>query len=223
MKTLESYTQRPAEHAFTYRYAQPKEYHFCLDSIIFSYVLSKKIAESSVNPHRFRAIDLCAGCGVVGLELSYYHPWIVNFDFVEVQDIFENYFHENLSISKNDQKNYRFYKSDLWKFSLDPSNLEQYDFLVANPPYFRQEEGTPSPQPIKQRARFFENLTLAQFIEAMIRLLKPKGVAYFLMRPGLEHGRLDEVELKAATAGRASWRFVADVRGTHVVELLRSD
>lgn len=212
------FTARPPEHSFTYSYAQPKEYHFCLDSIIFAYFLSLQISPTANVPESFRALDLCAGCGVVGLELSYYHRWIQNFDFLEIQSLFRASFEENLRITNNADKNYRFLESDFRTLEQSPLK-ESYDLIVANPPYFRPREGSAPLGEVRQRARFFNDANPQELFHAIEAALKPGGRAYVLMRPGSVHGRNNEKEIAGFLSPNCRWSIPAEIRGTWVIEL----
>nr|WP_232004068.1 hypothetical protein [Legionella jordanis] len=44
-----------------------------------------------------KVLDLCAGCGVIGFELSWHLQGIRQIDFIEVQDIYTEYFFQNVA------------------------------------------------------------------------------------------------------------------------------
>ena len=71
---------------FTYQYAQPGEYHFSMDSIHLAESVAKHL-QSREDLASLRVLDLCAGCGVIGIELSWYLPLLKKIDFVEIQDV----------------------------------------------------------------------------------------------------------------------------------------
>lgn len=81
---------------FTYNYKQPDEYHFSLDSVQLAQFVATELQSHSALSS-LRILDLCAGCGVVGMELSWHLPAIRQIDFIEVQDIYTDYFHQNLA------------------------------------------------------------------------------------------------------------------------------
>ncbi len=82
---------------FTYQYSQPDDYHFSMDSIHLAETVAQHL-QSREDLSRLRVLDLCAGCGVVGIELSWYLSSLRQIDFVEVQDIYTSYFYQNVSI-----------------------------------------------------------------------------------------------------------------------------
>ncbi|MBS1985856.1 MAG: methyltransferase [Bdellovibrionales bacterium] len=211
------YTHRPPEHAFTYKYAQPREYHFCLDSIIFAYFLSLQLPAEAPTAD-FRALDLCAGCGVVGLELAYYRRWIEHFDFLEVQSVFRDSFAENLRITGHEHQDYRFIESHLNHLHKDFFRA-RYDLIVANPPYFFPQEGVTPSGEVRQRARFFLDAQPSDLFLAIAAALKPQGRAFVLFRPGDPHGRGNEATLNALVPADCRWKIAADIRGTWALEI----
>ena len=72
---------------YTYNYKQPAQYRFSLDSIHLAKFVATQLKSHS-NLGTIRVLDLCAGCGVVGFELSWHLPAIRQIDFIEVQDIY---------------------------------------------------------------------------------------------------------------------------------------
>lgn len=218
----EVYSGRPEGHTFTYAYAQPKEYHFCLDSIIFPYFVSRQLPERHESPKDFRVLDLCAGCGVIGLELAYYRPWIENFDFLELQPIFRPYFEKNLETAQKRDRNYRFLEADLRTLQA-PEARARYDLIVANPPYFHPDEGNLPPGDVKRRARFFGDASMADLLRSIENALKPRGRAYLLVRPGEAHGRDAEDEIARLLSPGFRSRIAADIRRTWAVEIRASE
>ncbi|MGL6035003.1 MAG: hypothetical protein ACRC0N_08060, partial [Acinetobacter johnsonii] len=56
---------------YTYNYKQPDEYRFSLDSIHLARFVASQLASHS-ELGSLRVLDLCAGCGVIGIELSWH-------------------------------------------------------------------------------------------------------------------------------------------------------
>src|SRR5690606_6729548 len=83
---------------FTFNYAQPEEYRFSHDSVF----LARKVFEHF--PHSLegtKGLDLCSGCGIVGLDFLYHLKSEMkslpeSFDFMEIQEIYKDYFAQNL-------------------------------------------------------------------------------------------------------------------------------
>ncbi len=205
--------ERPGDHQFTYEYSQPAEYRFCQDSVIFPKLVSQ-IAEVSSET---RVLDLCAGCGVIGFELNFYLPELVFVDAVEVQECFRPHFEENCRITKRAYNFLRMNYADM----LTPEFENRYDLIVANPPYFYEGEGKPSPFEVKNRARFFVDSDFAVLIRAIVHSLKPGAEAFILAKAGNIHGRNSMSEILKITAARAVVNVVANIRGTNVIHLVK--
>ena len=198
---------------FTFEYSQPDEYRFCQDSVIAPRLIAGDLHGVNVE----HALDLCAGCGVMGFELQHTLDMaIADFDFLDVQDEFMPHFIRNLEITKLNGRwisaNYSILETDEFR--------ERYDLIVSNPPYFLAGEGSLSPSDLNNRARFFLDADLRSLLRGVRHALRPNGRAYLLMKSGKEHGR------DAFTSARiglfdCSVECIADVRGTDLVKITR--
>lgn len=203
---------------FTYHYMQPKEYRFSLDSIHLAACVAKEL-EFHPNLGQLRILDLCASCGVIGFELLWHLRSIKQCDFVEVQNIYTDYFHQNVAIVNRPELqlcwhllNYDKLLSQAWE--------NTYDLILSNPPYFQPEHGTLSPSQFKNRCRFFLDSSFEKFILAMVNALKLGGKAYFLLRPSLQHGYDLFAELTRLLQGTGiTSQKISQVRGTDIVLL----
>ena len=125
---------------YTYDYFQPEEYKFSLDSVFFAQKVAK-IIESANDISHWKALDLCAGCGIVGLELSIHSREQMKIDFVEVQEIYRSFFDANKQMIYPDAQKTEFsfltinYEKLL---TIEFENL--YDLIVCNPPYIFKDE-----------------------------------------------------------------------------------
>lgn len=167
-----------------------------------------------------RILDLCAGCGVVGLELNFNCEKLAKIDFLEVQEVYLPHFEQNIKQAKKPGAEFRFLLmnyADLKK----PEFHEQYEVVVSNPPYFFPGEGLYSPNEFKNRCRFFIDSDFNNLIASTHHVLKPKGSGFFLIRPGSHHGRnlIDDIKRLELFS---SVQIVDEVRGTHVVELIKT-
>jgi len=138
---------------YTFQYSQPDEYHFSHDSVFLARKVFEEIRNENIT--QYEVLDLCAGCGIVGLDFLFHCNKELNLfpkrcDFVEVQEVYEDYFKKNASnISKN-----------ICHFlNMNYSKLTQenrkYDLILCNPPYFNLGQGALSPSTFKNRCRFF--------------------------------------------------------------------
>ncbi|WP_367274360.1 methyltransferase [uncultured Legionella sp.] len=171
---------------FTYNYKQPDEYHFSLDSIHLARFVATQL-ESHTDLDSLRVLDLCAGCGVIGIELSWHLRAIRQIKFVEIQDIYTEYFYQNITnVNRPELQchwhllNYNELHGSKWG--------GKFDLIVSNPPYFLEGHGMLSPSAFKNRCRFYLDSSFQDFILALENSLANKGKAYFLLRPLNHHG-----------------------------------
>jgi tRNA1Val (adenine37-N6)-methyltransferase len=204
---------------YSYNYHQPADYRFSLDSVF----LAQKVAEvlkTHHAPEKLRILDLCAGCGVVGLELNFHLKALQKIDFLEVQEIYLPYFEKNVEQARSPESEFNFLNMN-YADLLNETFNETYDVIVSNPPYFFLGEGLLSPNEFKNRCRFYIDSDFTKLIGATLYSLKPDGRAYILVRPGKHHGRNLQDEIKKISAGLASVQIFDEVRGTNIVELVK--
>lgn len=209
-------------HHPTIHYAQPEEYRFSHDSVF----LARKVFEflSGQDKYlegmsRWRALDLCAGCGVVGMDLLFHFEkelgkTFSEFDFIEVQDIYVSYFEKNKEVLQTKtplsliNQNYEVLETESFK--------HRYHLIVSNPPYFRRGQGALSPSEFKNRCRFFIDSDYEHFIRGICHSLVPGGCAFFLMRSLEDHGIDVALETQQLIIGDCDLQFLSEIRGTPV-------
>ena len=118
---------------YTFDYFQPEEYHFSLDSVFLAQKVAKIIQPNALT--EMKVLDLCSGCGVIGLELSLHSPKKLTIDFLEVQEVYESFFRKNLEMihphlnKSSDQ--YRFWQSN-YQALLEPGFENLYDLIICS-------------------------------------------------------------------------------------------
>lgn len=205
---------------YSYDYSQPEDYRFSLDSVFLAQKVAQKL-QNHPSPEDLQVLDLCAGCGVVGLELNFHHRSLQKIDFLEVQETYLPHFELNKKQAETPESKFRFLNMN-YAHLFEERFKENYDLIVSNPPYFFLGEGLLSPNEFKNRCRFFIDSDFAHLIKATLFALKPQGRAYLLVRPGSHHGRNLFDEIKDLALGFASVEILDEVRGTNVVELVKN-
>ncbi len=198
----------------TFFYSQPEMYRFSHDSIFLAREIFEKYRLELSQPD-FQILDLCAGCGVIGLDLLFHQLKESTFsgevDFLEVQSIYQSYFdvnqktlreffpHQNLKLNWI-QKNY-----------LHVNQPKKYDLIVANPPYFLMENGVLSDNEFKNRCRFFIDSNWLDLLFFIKNSLKENGTAHILVRNELK--KLIEKE-NYFDLSLPYIEFISQIRGT---------
>lgn len=198
---------------FTLRYFQPSQYQFSLDSIQFANEIVDFYRHRQ-DLHELRCLDLCAGCGVIGLEIYFHLRDIVHFDFVEIQTNYKKFFLQNLDLFDPPpqfhffEKNYREHQG-------------QYELIVCNPPYFFSGEGVLSPFDFKNRCRFYLDASFSELINSITHLLSPTGEAYVLISKGEAYGKNRIEEARAQLGADFSLESIGKIRITDLVRIKR--
>lgn len=204
---------------YTYNYFQPEEYHFSLDSVFLAQKVAGLIQEG---PKALKVLDLCAGCGIIGLELSLHSEHQLQIDFLEVQELYLPFFQKNLEMiypsHEQGDSQYNFLALN-YRSLLAPEYSEQYDLIVCNPPYFFKGEGLLSPSEFKNRCRFFIDSDFSTLVHAVVHSLKKNCPAYLLVRSGIHHGRSPLKQINELLADLGNAKIIDNVRGTDIIEI----
>ncbi len=214
-----------SKETFTYDYSQPKAYRFSLDSVYLAKLVAQELPSITENVN-YQVLDLCAGCGVIGMELHFHRPELKKMTFVEVQKEYKEHFVENLQMVQrfhSDQEiEFNYFEMNYNQILKSPNFAETYDLIVCNPPYFFKDEGLLSPSEFKNRCRFFLDSDFKTLFETIHYALKPGAHAFVLVRAGSEHGRNPLHEIKQIFKSRASVELFQEIRGTWVVKIIKS-
>lgn len=208
---------------FTFQYSQPDEYHFSHDSVFFArsvYELTKSESLAGKN-----LLDLCCGCGIIGLDYLYHRfkeamdlPTSVN--FFDVQTEFEPHIHANIKRSglplKKTEVTLRNYASDSTERSMNC-----YDLILCNPPYFHSRNGKLGASTVRNRCHFFLDSSFKELIQFMIASLTKNGRSYFLSRDSKDHGEDLRKLLTQLCDTTATWTEMPQIRGTLMFQITK--
>ena len=119
-----------------------------------------------------RVLDVGCGCGILSFMLATQpHEQIQGIDIDEIS-IEEA--EKNLNVFPfNHALNFKTIRFQ------DFSNTESFDFIISNPPYFKNSLKSPTPQ--RNLARHNDTLTFDEFAENANRCLTPKGTIALIL------------------------------------------
>jgi tRNA1Val (adenine37-N6)-methyltransferase len=152
-------------------YAQPDFYHFSSDSID----LVNYIYEHHDSKHVKRYLDVCSGCGVIGIELSQ-KIHVENLALCEIQSEYIPFIKSNLQFLPEHTKT-QIINSDICDVKED-----RFDLITINPPYFRDSSSRLSPDKNKNKCRIYAEFELKEIVRASLKLLSPSGNLYIVIR-----------------------------------------
>jgi tRNA1(Val) A37 N6-methylase TrmN6 len=152
-------------------YSQPDFYKFNQDSIqLVNWVAQKKKTAKNI-------LDLCAGCGVIGIELANKFA-ADSLTLVEMQKDYLPHIQLNLTHMLNSKIESHVFMESLgtWKTS------NTFDLIVCNPPYFLPGHGEVSQDARKHHARTFVIDDWNMLIGSINALLEREGQAFIVVR-----------------------------------------
>lgn len=209
---------------YTFNYSQPEEYRFSHDSVFLArrvFELTRDQDFSSV-----RGLDLCSGSGIIGLDFLFHRrseglSVPKDFDFLEVQEIYQSHFTENVQRLGEISTKCHFLECNYNELQL-PEFENRYDILLCNPPYFLQGQGKLSASEFKNRCRFFIDSDLKNLLVGIASCLQRGGAGYVLLRDLPEHRWDVLAEAQKICGDRLRMELLGDIRGTHFVKFTRT-
>lgn len=208
-------------HHYTFNYSQPEEYHFSHDSVFLSRRIFEHLSETNLS--NSRALDICSGSGVVGMDFLFHRraekqTVPASFDFLEIQDAYLPHFLENQKRMGPIETQMNFVHRN-YNDLQTPEFNGVYDLILTNPPYFFTWQGKLSPSEFKNRCRFFIDSDLKNLLWGIAAGLKKTGVSYLLLRDLPEHKWDVMAEAEKICDGKLQITVLGDVRGTHFIRL----
>ncbi len=204
---------------YTFQYSQPSEYRFSHDSVFLARHVFERLKNLSLESYRI--LDLCAGCGVVGLDFLFHCENELGLlptrcDFIEIQS--EYLAHFSVNAQRFSRDHIHFINSN-YECLLSAEFFRLYDLIICNPPYFQVTQGKLSPSEFKNRCRFYMDSDFATLLRGIENSLRPGGIAFVLMRDLSDHGLDVLAEARGILSAGITLRVTGEVRGTTLIEL----
>ncbi len=157
-------------------YKQPSFYRFNEDSIHLA-----KWALSQVGDMKLEIIaDLCAGCGVVGLEFIQEYCKPLHLTFCEYQDDFIPFLKENIAFIKKGVEFQSEVRHGTYQSLGAPTR--PFDLILCNPPYFMNGSGRQALDIRRQKCREQIDFSWDSFFKKCVSSLTSKGHLIFSHR-----------------------------------------
>lgn len=155
-------------------YKQPYFYHFSRDSIDFANFLLQKFPKKKFN----KVLEVCAGSGVIGIELCLKGCDIDEIYFNEIQAGFLESLKENL------RKFIPSKKSDIFHCDFESLSLsEKYNLVICNPPFFLEGQARASKDQFKKICHFMSDEKMRALFNLLFHFRREGAEVFFLGRP----------------------------------------
>lgn len=147
-------------------YQDNRYFKFSLDGVLLSNFISLKLTTKKI-------IDIGTGTGIIPLLLSLKTK--IKIDAVEIQKELCELFEKTIKYNKL-ENNINLLNEDIKEFSKQKENLNKYDIVISNPPYFKKSKN----KTVKDNARCENYLTLEELVSASKKILKNSGSLYLV-------------------------------------------
>lgn len=147
-------------------YQDDRYFKFSLDGVLLSHFVTIKLTTKKI-------IDIGTGTGIIPLILSL--KTNLKIDAVEIQKELYELFNKTIKLNHL-QNNINLINIDIKEFSKERKNLNQYDIVVSNPPYFNKIKNNS----VRNNARCENCLTIKELVSASNKILKDGGSLYLV-------------------------------------------
>ena len=147
-------------------YQDDKFFKFSLDGVLLANFVSLKLTTKNI-------IDIGTGTGIIPLLLSL--KTSKKIDAIEIQKELCELFEKSIEYNKLDNQ-INLINKDIKEYSKDINNLNKYDIVISNPPYFSKTNKTS----VKDNAKHENLLSLEELIQSSKTILKNKGSLYLV-------------------------------------------
>lgn len=156
-------------------YLQPSFYRFSEDSLELASIAS----EYSLLNEPKSVLDICAGCGVVGIESANKLLSVEQLDFIDAQEDFLSYQKENCQNLLRPKIQTKHYFTKISDYKPE----KRYDLIVVNPPYYSKSKSRPSSDRQRNICRQFILDGIDELINLIELCLSETGSAFILNVP----------------------------------------
>lgn len=145
-------------------YQDSSYFSFTIDSVVLASFANIKLKDK-------RVLDLGSGNGIVSLLLSL--RFLKDIDCVEIQKSLAHLAEESIKYNNLDDR-IKVYNEDVKDYC--KKNLETYDLILCNPPYFEVNDNSMKNMDIhKMIARHEVKMTLEDVVSCSMKMLKNNG------------------------------------------------
>lgn len=147
-------------------YQDDNFFKFSLDGVLLSNFVSLKLTTKNI-------IDIGTGTGIIPLLLSLKTKKVI--DAIEIQKELCDIFKKTIAFNKLESQ-INLINDDIKKFSMQKENLNKYDIVISNPPYYSKTKTNS----VKENAKHENLINLSELISSSKTILKNKGSLYLV-------------------------------------------
>ena len=159
-------------------YSQPTFYKFSEDSTQLAAYASKLYQD---NMKDLSILDLCSGCGVIGIEFCQDNPNVKKLCLIEPQEDYKIHIEKNLELLDSS------IETEVLIKPFDRCDFpKRFDLILSNPPYFLLGSGREPEDERKLKCHFISREDFKVLMVLAKNLLNKNGIFLFLGREDQE-------------------------------------